>query len=123
MLKGLALADYDQALRRKDVEAHAREERRRAQEEEQLRKQYENYRSDRLTELRATTSPDTLAALEQAAGTKFDQENTSPFGRDLLRRIAIDNAIAAHFEVPSFEQWGVTRETQLKTHPTTTDMS
>src|SRR5262249_4303392 len=44
----------------------AREERGRAQADEQLRQQYEAYRATRLAELRATTPPDALAAIEEA---------------------------------------------------------
>jgi len=92
-----ALADYDQAQRRK----------------------YEDHRKERLAEIRATTLPNTLTAVEQADVAQFDQDNTNPFGRDLMRRIAIDNALAAHFNLPSFEEWRATRgETQLlKTRP------
>ena len=108
-----ALADYADAQRRKEAEAHERQEQRRAQEEKHLRRQYEHYRRERLAELRATTPPDTLATLEQAAATQFDRENTIPFGRDLLRRIAIDNAVAAHFKLPAFEEWRATQEARL----------
>lgn len=104
-----AVADYDQAQRRKDAEAHKREEQRMVQEEEQLRRQYEDYRIERLAELRATTPPDTLAAIEQAASAQFDRDNTIRFGRDTLRRIAIDNASAAHFQLPSLEEWRATQ--------------
>ncbi len=104
-----ALADYDHAQQRKDAEARTREEQRRAHEEEHLTRQYEDYRTERLAELRATTPPDTLTAIEQAAGTQFDQDNTNRFGRDLLRRIAIDNAVAVHFQLPSLEEWRATQ--------------
>lgn len=104
-----ALADYEHAQRRKDAEARAREERRRAQEEERRRRQYEDYFDARLAQLRVTTPPDALAAIEQAAATQFDRDHTNPFGRDLLRRIAIDNAVAAHGQIPSFAEWQATQ--------------
>ena len=100
-----AHADYAQAQERTAAEAREREERRRTQEEEQRRAQYEDYRAVRLAELRATTPPDALAALEEAAAAPFEQDNPSRFGRDLLRRIAIDDAIAAHFQLPSLAEW------------------
>jgi len=104
-----ALAVFEEAKRKEIERAVIKKEQRRRHEEEQLRRQYEDYRRDRLAELRTITPPDTLTAIEQAASTQFDRDNTNPFGRDLLRRIAIDNAIAAHFEVPSFEQWCATQ--------------
>jgi hypothetical protein len=90
----------------------AREERRRAQADEQLRQQYEADRAARLAELRATTPPDKLAAIEEAAATQFDRDNTSPFGRDLLRRYAIDDAVAAHFQLSAFAEWRATQDRQ-----------
>jgi hypothetical protein len=63
-------------------------------------------------QLRATTPPGALAAIEQAAATQFDRDQTTPFGRDLLRRIAIDNAVAAHFQLPSFAEWQATQDPQ-----------
>jgi hypothetical protein len=107
-----ALADYAQAQERAATEERAREERRRAQADEQLRQQYEAYRAARLAQLRATTPPDVLAALEQTAAAQFDRDNTSPFGRDLLRRYAIDNAVAAHFQLPAFAEWRATQDRQ-----------
>ena len=107
-----ALADYAQAQERTAAEARARDERRRAQEAEHLRRQYEDYRAARLAQLRAATPPDALAAIEQAAATQFDRDQTTPFGRDLLRRIAIDNAVAAHFQLPAFAEWHATQEQQ-----------
>ena len=83
----------------------AREERRRAQADEQLHQQYEAYRAARLAELRATTPPDVLAVMEEDAAAPFDRDNTNPFGRDLLRRYAIDDAVAVHFQLPSFAAW------------------
>jgi len=62
--------------------------------------------------LRATTSPDALAAIEQAAATQFDRDHTTPLGRDLLRRIAIDDAVAAHFQLPSLAEWHATQDPQ-----------
>jgi len=100
-----ARADYAQAQERAAAAERAREERRRAQEEEHRRRQYEDERATRLAELRATTPPDVLAAVEQAAATQFEREHTSPFGRDTLRRYAIDDAVAAHFQLPSWAEW------------------
>jgi hypothetical protein len=100
-----ARADYTQAQERAAAAERAREERRRAQADEQRRQQYEAYRAARLAELRATTPPDNLAAIEEAAAAQFDRDHTNPFGRDLLRRYAIDDAIAAHFQLPSFAAW------------------
>jgi hypothetical protein len=107
-----ARAAYAQAQERAAAEERAREERRRAQADEQRRQQYEDYRAVRLAQLRATTPPDALAAIEQAAATQFDRDHTSPFGRDLLRRIAIDNAVAAHFQLPSLAEWQATQDPQ-----------
>lgn len=104
-----ALAAFEETRRKEIEEAVVKEEQRKAQEQEQLRRHYENWRRDRLAELRATAPPDTLTAIEQAVCTQFDQDNTIRFGRDLLRRIVIDNAIAAHFEVPSLEDWRAAR--------------
>ncbi|HEX9871879.1 MAG TPA: hypothetical protein VGC99_25430 [Candidatus Tectomicrobia bacterium] len=100
-----ARADYEQAQERAAAEGREREAQRRAQADEQRRQQYEDERAARLAELRATTPPDVLAAIEQAAAAPFEQDNPSRFGRDLLRRIAIDDAIAAHFQLPSFAEW------------------
>jgi hypothetical protein len=99
-----ARADYENAQQRTAAAARAREAQRQAQEEEHLRRQYEDHRAARLAQLRATTPPDALAAIEQAAATPFDRDTTNSFGRDLLRRIAIDNAVAAHFQLPSLAE-------------------
>ncbi len=107
-----ALADYEHAQRRKDAAAREREARRTAHEEEQLRRQYEAYHTERLAHLRATTPPDALAAVEHAAATQFDRDHTTPFGRDLLRRVAIDNAVAAHWQIPSLAEWQATQDLQ-----------
>ena len=104
-----ARAAYAQAQERAAAEERAREERRRAQEEEQLRQQYEADRAARLAELRTTTPPDELAAVEHAAATQFDRDQTTPFGRDLLRRYAIEDAVAAHFQLPSLAAWQATQ--------------
>lgn len=100
-----ALTDYAQAQERAIAEERAREERRRAQADEHLRRQYEDERATRLAELRATTPPAVLAAIEQAAATQFEREHTSPFGRDTLRRYTLDDAVAAHFQLPSWAEW------------------
>jgi hypothetical protein len=100
-----ARAAYAQAQERAAAEERAREARRRAQADEQLRQQYDAYRAARLAELRATTPPDALATIEEAAAAQFDRGHTSPFGRDFLRRYAIDDAVAAHFQLPSFAAW------------------
>jgi hypothetical protein len=100
-----ALADYEHAQRRTAAAAHEREERRHAQEEEHRRRQYEDERAARLAQLRATTPPAVLAAMEQAAATQFEREHTSPFGRDTLRKYAMDDAVAAHFQLPDFAAW------------------
>jgi hypothetical protein len=86
-------------------EERAREERRRAQADEHLRRQYEDERATRLAELRATTPPAVLAAIEEAAAAQFEREHTSPFGRDTLRRYTLDDAVAAHFQLPSWAEW------------------
>jgi hypothetical protein len=104
-----ALADYDQAQQRKDAAATAREAQRKAEEEQQLRRQYEDYCAARLAEVRATTPPAVIAAIEAAAAAQFDQENTSRFGRDRLRRYAIDDAVAAQLQIPSLEAWHATQ--------------
>jgi len=100
-----ARAAYAQAQERAAAEERAREAQRRAQADEQLRQQYEADRAARLAQLRATMPPDALAAIEEAAATYFDRDHTTPFGRDLLRRYAIDDAVAAHFQLPSFAEW------------------
>ena len=63
----------------------------------------------RLAELRATAPPEVLAAIEAAAAIHFDRDNTNPFGRERLRRIAIDAAVAAHFQIPAFAAWQATQ--------------
>jgi hypothetical protein len=103
-----ALADYAQAQQRIAAEARARDERHRVQEAEHLRQQYERYCAARLAELRATTPPDVLAAVEEAAAAHFERDNTSRFGRERLRQIAIDNAVAAHWQLPTFAEWHAT---------------
>jgi len=100
-----ALTDYAQAQERALAEERAREERRRAQADEHLRRQYEDYHAARLAELRATTPPDVLAAIEETAAAHFERATTNPFGRDTLRRYAIEAAVAAHFQLPSFAEW------------------
>jgi hypothetical protein len=107
-----ARADYAQAQERAAAEERAREERCRAQADKQLRQQYEAYRAARLAERRATTPPAALAAIEQAAAAQFERDHTSPFGRDLLRRYAIDDAVAAHFQLPSLAEWHATQARQ-----------
>jgi len=104
-----ALADYAHAQQRRDAEARERDASRRAQEDEQLRRQYEDYYATRLAELRATAPPEVLAATEEAAAIHFDRDNTNPFGRERLRRIAIDAAVAAHFQIPAFAAWQATQ--------------
>jgi len=103
-----ARATYAQAQERAAAEEHAREEQRRAQEAEQRQRQYEASRTARLEQLRATMRPEVLAAIEQAAAAQFDRDHASPFGRDLLRRYAIDDAVAAYFQLPSFVEWQAT---------------
>jgi hypothetical protein len=103
---------YAQAQERAAAAEHAREERRRAQEAEQRKRQYEDERAARLAQLRATTPTDVLAAIEQAAATQFDRGHASPFGRDLLRRYAIDDAVATHFQLPSLAAWQATQDPQ-----------
>jgi hypothetical protein len=107
-----ARADYAQAHERAAAAERAREERRRAHADEQRRQQYEAYRATRLAELRATTPPDALAAIEEAAAAQFDRDPTPAFGRDLLRRLAIDNAVAAHFQLPALAEWHATPDRQ-----------
>ena len=100
-----ARADYAQAQERAAAAERAREERRRAQADEHLRRQHEDERATRLAELRATTPPAVLAAIEEAAAAQFDRDQTHPFGRDLLRRYALDDAVAAHLQLPSLAEW------------------
>jgi hypothetical protein len=100
-----ARAAYAQAQERAAAAERAREERRRAQADEHLRRQYEDDRAARLAQLRATTPPDVLAAIEQAAAEQFERDNTNPFGRDTLRRYALEDAIATHFQLPTFAEW------------------
>ena len=104
-----ARAAYAQAQERAIAEERARQERRRAQADAPLRQQYEAARAARLAQLRATTPPDELAAVEHAAATQFDRDHASPFGRDVLRRYAIDDAVAAHFQLPSLAAWQATQ--------------
>jgi hypothetical protein len=105
-----ARAAYAQAQERAAAEARAREERRHAQEAEQRTQQYEASRTARLAELRATTPPAVLAAIEQAAAAQFERDNTSRFGRDTLRRYALEAAVAAHFQLPTFAEWQAAQE-------------
>jgi len=105
-----ALTDYEQAHERAAAEEHVREERRRAQADAQRRQQYEADRAARLAQLRATMPPDELAAIEEAAARQFDRDQTHPFGRDLLRRYALDDAVAAHFQLPSLAEWQATQD-------------
>jgi hypothetical protein len=107
-----ARSAYAQAHERAAAAERAREERRRAQADEQLRQQYEAYRATRLAELRATTPPDALAAIEEDAAAQFDRDPPPAFGRDLLRRLAIDNAVAAHFQLPALAEWHATQDQQ-----------
>jgi hypothetical protein len=107
-----AHADYAQAQERAAAEEHAREERRRAQADAQRRQQYEDDRAARLAELRATTPPAVLAAIEQAAAAQFEREHTSPFGRALLRQYAMDDAVAAYVQLPSFAAWQAAQDPQ-----------
>jgi hypothetical protein len=100
-----ALADYEKAQQRRATEARAQDERRRAQADEARRAQYEAYRAERLAQRRATLALEALAAIEDAAAVQFEREHTSPFGRDHLRRMAIDDALAAYGQLPSFPEW------------------
>jgi hypothetical protein len=103
---------YAQAQERAAAAARTREEQRRTQEAEHRRRQYEDERAARLAQLRATTPPDVLAALEEAAAAQFERDNTSAFGRDLLRQYALDDALAAHFQLPSLAEWHATQDPQ-----------
>jgi len=105
-----ALADYEQAQQRRAAAARERDEQRRAQEDEQRRRQYEAYRTARLAHLWATLPPTERAAVEQAAAAHVEREHPGPFGRDLLRRIARDDALAAQAQLPSFAEWQATQE-------------
>jgi hypothetical protein len=78
------------------------------------RRQYEDERAARLAQLRATTPPDVLAAIEAAAARQFDRDPTSPFGRDLLRQYALDDAVAAHCQLPSWAEWQATQGRGLR---------
>ena len=100
-----ALADYEDGKRRLQAAAREREERRRKHEEEQLERQYEDYRSQELLRLRETLAPDELAAIVQSAIAEFNQKDTKPFGRDLMCRHAIEDALAAHGQIPSLAEW------------------
>jgi len=53
--------------------------------------------------------PDALAAIEQAAAAQFDREHTSLFGRKLLRQYALDDAVAAHCQLPDLAAWQAAR--------------
>jgi len=105
--RGAPGGDQERALpaRAEPAEEHAREEQRRAQEAEQRQRQYAASRAARLEQLRATMRPEVLAAIEQAAAAQFEQEHTSPFGRDTLRKYALDDAVAAYFQLPDFAAW------------------
>jgi hypothetical protein len=46
-----------------------------------------------------------LAAIEEAAAAHFEREHTSAFGREVLRRAALDHAVAAYGKLPSFTEW------------------
>ena len=100
-----ALADYDEAKRREQAAAHKREQQQRVHEEEQLTRQYEDYRDRELTRLRAALPPDELTAIEQSAIAGFNQTDTNHFGRDFMRRRAIEDALAAHGQIPSLAEW------------------
>jgi hypothetical protein len=100
-----ALADYARGHERRVAEAQARAEQSRAQEEDKQRRQYEDYRAACLAQLRATLPADALTAVEQAAATQFDRTTTNPFGRERLRQMAMDNAVAADGQLPSFAEW------------------
>lgn len=100
-----ALADYEKAQQRRAAEARAQDERRRAQADDERHAQYEAYRAERLAQLRASLPPDVLAAIEEAAAAQFEREHTSAFGREVLRRAALDHAVAAYGQIPSFAAW------------------
>jgi leucyl-tRNA synthetase len=100
-----ALADYEHAQQRKDAEARVQDERRRAQQDDERRAHYEAYRAERVAQLRASLPPDVLAAIEEAAAAHFEREHTSAFGREVLRRAALDHAVAAYGQIPSFAAW------------------
>ncbi|HYN63718.1 MAG TPA: hypothetical protein VES36_03860 [Candidatus Limnocylindrales bacterium] len=100
-----ALADYEKAQQRRAAEARAQDERRRAQADDERHAHYEAYRAERVAQLRASMPPDVLAAIEEAAAAQFEREQTSPFGREVLRRAALDHAVAAYGQIPSFAAW------------------
>ena len=100
-----ARAAYAQAQERAAAEERARDEQRRAQADEQRRQQYDAARTARLAQLRATTPPDVLAAIEEAATAQFERDNTATFGRATLRRYAVEDAVATHFQLPDFAAW------------------
>ena len=105
-----ALADYEKAQQRRAAEARAQDERRRAQADDERHAQYEAYRAERLAQLRASMPPDVLAAIEEAAAAQFEREHTSAFGREVLRRAALDHAVAAYGQIPSFAAWHPAQE-------------
>jgi hypothetical protein len=100
-----ALADYEHAKQRSQTAAREREERRRLRAEEELTRQYEDYRSQEIDRLRASLPPEELAAIEQSATAEFNRKDTNPFGRDRMRRLAIEEALAAHGHIPSLAEW------------------
>jgi hypothetical protein len=52
-----------------------------------------------------TTRPEVLAAIEEAAAAQFAREHTSRFGREILRQYALDDAVAAHVQLPDLAAW------------------
>ena len=106
-----ALADYEHAKQRSQTAAREREERRRLRAEEELTRQYEDYRGQEIDRLRASLPPEELAAIEQSATAEFNRKDTNPFGRDRMRRLAIEEALAAHGNIPSLAEWK-----ELQTH-------
>jgi hypothetical protein len=51
-----------------------------------------------------------LAALEQAAAAQVDRDFPGAFGRDTLRRLALEDALAAHGQLPDFAAWQARQE-------------
>jgi len=58
-----------------------------------------DYYATRLAELRPPRPPRSSPPLRSRA-IHFDRDNTNPFGRERLRRIAIDAAVAGAFSDP-----------------------
>jgi hypothetical protein len=75
------------------------------QREQRLMDQHNLWWRDEVKRLRATVSPEEIAALEDEMTKQLDEHNQNSFSIDFLVRRYTDELLAKRYSVPDFEQW------------------